>query len=349
MSQAAAGTKLRASRPTREAFFARVVGPDDSLTFVNVTDHIGKPLPFRKPKATLAMSVTDTAVFFSLLHITTKSASKAADKPISMPRGSFAKAQRKLTTLDPVGGGDCLVEFEGEQHRFRIERDGAGLARLHWDDLENDEPVLKLDGRATQLSLTLWSEAAGRPLAISFIGHVGKPGNADTILRAASMVLYSMSGLPEFRILTGIDVVDVPPPANRYAATVASRRSAGRAALELPVWLFSEASLGEPVGSGTVEVEIDLENANPTTNRLLIKLTPGDTLTELFDRYRSTMDGAVMERLRTTLGDDDVSTITYDIVLGSVSVGTVERLVDALKGIGGLDLTETRAREHPAT
>lgn len=347
MSQAKAGSKRRTGRPTREAFFVRVVGPDDSLTFVNVSDHIGKPLPFRKPKATLAMQVTDEGVFFSLLHITAKSASRVADKPISLPRGGFAKALRKLGTLGEIGPDECVVEHEGTVSRFGIERDGAGLVRLIWGDLENDEPVVNIDGRATQMSITLWSAAAGRAVSVSFIGHVGKPGTADTLLRAASMALYSMSGLPEFRILTGIDVVDVPPPANRYAATVASRRSAGRAAYGLPVWLFTEASLGEPVAHGTVEVEIDLENANPTTNRLLIKLYPDETLAELFDTYRTTMDGAVMEMLRARLGDDDIATITYDIVLGSVTVGTVERLVDAIKSLEGLDLTETRARPHP--
>lgn len=346
MSKAPTGGKRRMPRPTREAFFVRVLGPDDTLSFVNITEHLGKPLPFRKPKATLAMSVSEEAVFFSLLHVTTKSASKVADKPAAIPRGSFAKAQRKLSSLEGLNAETCLVESEDGMHSFRIERDEAGLARLLFDNLDDDEPVIDISGRATQLQLFLWSEAANRPIAVSFIGHLGKPGGSDTLLRAASMALYSLSGLPEFRILTGIDVIDVPPPASRYAATVASRRSAGRAVYALPVWLFTDADLSGPIGSGSVEVEVDLENANPTTNRLLTKLTPSEDLSEIFEPYRATLDGAVMEFLRKELGDEDIATITYDIVLGSVTSGTVARLVDSLKGIGGIDLTETRAKQH---
>ena len=339
----------RRPRPAREAFFVRVVGPNDEVTFVNATEHIGKPLPFRKPKATLAMTVSDAAVCFSLLHVSAKAAPRIADRPIIMPRGSFARAERKLATLEGLTEGVCLVEHEGAVHRFELNVDESALARLSWADLEADEPVLEQGGRATQLHLYLWSKAAQRPMAVSFIAHVGKPGTADTLLRAASMALYSMSGLNEFRILSGIDVVDVPPPANRYAATVASRRSAGRALYEMPVWLFTEASLPEPVASGTVAVEIDLENSNPATGRLLIKMTPAPELADLFDQYRTTLDGAIHELLRSKLGDDDIANITYDIVLGSVTEETVARLVETLQEIGGMDLTETRARPHPVS
>lgn len=347
MSPAKTGTRPRASRPTREAFFVRVVGPNDEVTFVNATGHIGKPLPFRKPKATLAMVVSDKAVSFSLLHVSAKAAARIADKPIVLPKGSFARAERKLDALENLGPGACLVEHDGVVHRFELTVDESGLARLSWPDLEADEPVLEQTGRATQLHLYLWSKAAARPITISFIAHVGKPGTADTILRGASMALYSMSALNEFRILSGIDVVDVPPPANRYAATMASRRSAGRALYEMPVWLFTEASLPEPTMQGAVVVEIDLENSNPSTGRLLVKLTPSAELAETFEPYRSTMDGAVQELLRSKLGEDDVANITYDIVLGSVTEETVKRLVEALESIGGMDLTESRARPHP--
>jgi hypothetical protein len=341
------GPRPRRAQPTREAFFVRVVGPNDEVTFVNATDHVGKPLPFRKPKATLAMAVSEKAVCFSLLHISAKAAPRLAERPILIPRGSFARAERKLATLEGLTEGVCLVEHDGAVHRFDLSIDESGLSRLTWGDLESDEPVLEQGGRATQLHLYLWSNAARRPLAVSFIGHISKPGTAETLLRAASMALYSMSALNEFRILSGIEVVDVPPPANRYAATVASRRGSGRAMYEMPVWLFTEASLPEPVAHGGVAVEIDMENSNPATGRLLVKLTPSADVAATFDQYRATMDGAIHELLRTKLGDEDIANITYDIVLGSVTEETVSRLVEALQSIGGMDLTETRARPHP--
>ena len=92
-------------------------------------------------------------------------------------------------------------------------------------------------------------------------------------------------------------------------------------------------------------VEVDLENANPTTGRLLYHIAPSTNLEEVFSEYRSIVDGAITDTLRKQLGEELVQ-ITYEVVLGEVDTGTIGRLRDAVAGMAALDVTPREYRIH---
>ncbi len=51
-------------------------------------------------------------------------------------------------------------------------------------------------------------------------------------------------------------------------------------------------------------------------------------------------------QLRQVLGDDQIADITYDVILGGVDTGTVERLREVGATMQELDVTPTNYRIH---
>lgn len=325
-----------------EKFFVQVAGPDSTVSFFNVTDKLGQDMPFEKPKATCAMRATEDSISFSLLHLTKRSAANVASSKLEMPRGPLAKLERKSNGLGELTEGQLVVEHEGVTHQMSIVRDENGLGTVEMAE-EVDDPTFELPKGAVQLYLYLSSPAVGRTMGVMFIGHLGKPGDTSTLTRAVSMVLFSLTQLVDFRILSGIETVNVPAPPSRWAARKPVRRAQDRAAVIIPTRLFS----GEPalLGHGEVGVEVDLENANPSSGRLLFHYTPSAELEEHFAAFRPIFDSTVASLVATRLGADDVANITYEIVLGAVEFSTIERLKEALETIGALDCTPTQYRQ----
>jgi hypothetical protein len=156
-------------------------------------------------------------------------------------------------------------------------------------------------------------------------------------------VINSLSHLTEFRLLSGIETVALgASPAKPVVTRV--RQKEERAQFEVRGYFFEENAA--PVAQGGVLVEIDLEHANPTSGRLLCAYTPEPHLVEMFERYRSVFDAGVGQALRALLGEDGIEQITFDIVLGGVDQGTVDRLREAGASIGGIDCTPTQFRPH---
>jgi hypothetical protein len=188
--------------------------------------------------------------------------------------------------------------------------------------------------------------AVNRPLAIGFIGHVGKPGTAETVTRVAAMVLNSISHLPDFRILGQIEhcVVPANPARGGGVKKPANKGAQDRVVFKVNTFLFDEQLT--PVGQGAVACEIDLENANPTSGKLLVNYQCEEKLAPVFERYRAELDRAIAGYMRTALGEDTIASITYDVVLGSVTAGTVSLIKDAVKNIPAWDLSPTQSREH---
>lgn len=231
-----------------------------------------------------------------------------------------------------------------ETFRCILKRDSNGVAHI---EAEGDEHIFELPRGALHISLYLASPVAAvkRTLAVGFIGHVGKPGSMETVSRVSAMVLNSISHLPDFRILSQIETVAVPAnPTRGLRPSAAGRRSDDRVQFAVKVFLFDDAL--EPCGVGLVGCEIDLENANPTTGKLLINYTAEDVIAGAFDRYRSVFDTAVAQHLRVQLGEEALSEIVYDVVLGSVSASTVATLRQIGKSTQALDLTPAQFREH---
>ena len=396
----------RVVRPTKEAFYVRVEASDGIIAFYNATEHVGKTMPFSKPRATCAMRVSPDAVSFSLLHLTNKNAAVIAAKPVTLPRGPLSRLERRAISYAPMAADRVVVELSSqpaedavsneavdqngldglfvaedtalesglndlfaedtkstetavvagktgrrpmkpavvETFECTIRRDENGVARL---EAVGEEHVFELPRGAVHVSLYLASPVASikRTLAIGFIGHVGKPGTNETVTRVASMVLNSLSHLPDFRILGGIETCVVPAsPGRGGASKTTAKRTSDKVAFPVHVYLFDEQTA--MVASGYVGVDIDLENANPSTGKLLFVFTPEKALESVFDRYRGVVERAVTDSLFANIGEDVLSNIVYDVVLGSVSAATIDDLKNFGKSIPAFDLTPAQFRVH---
>jgi hypothetical protein len=330
-------------RPKKEALFVRIASTDDSVEFHDVSSFIGKPMPFKNPRATLAMRVTDASVAFSLLHLTKRAASGLVAKDVEFPRGPLARLERRISEMElasPLAVDHLLVDINGETQTYTLVRDSNGVIELVGED-----GAVELPKSALQITIAFRSPNVKQPIIVGFIGHVGKPETTETVRRAAAMVLFSISQLAQFRVITDVETVKVPSAPRSVARP--ARKIDERAGIILPTWLYTSDLAPTLVAQGTVGVEIDLETANPATGRLLMQLTPSDDLIAFFDQYRTSIEHAVTQKLRGFLGDDEIKLITVDIVMGAIEGGTVERLRNALETCAvGFDATPTQVRDH---
>jgi hypothetical protein len=330
-------------RPKKEALFVRIPATDESVEFHDVTSFIGKSMPFKNPRATLAMRVTEKSVAFSLLHLTKRASTGLVAKDVEFPRGPLARLERRIVELESeskIEVDNLLVDVNGEIHHFTMQRDATGLVEINGED-----GALDLPKSALQITIAFRSPNVKQPIIIGFIGHIGKPETTETVRRAAAMVLFSISQLAQFRVITDVNTVKVPSAPRSVARP--ARKNDERASILIPVWLYSSDELPLLVGQGTVAVEIDLEQANPATSRLLLQISPSDDISPVFDPYRTSVELAVNQKLRTYLGDDEIKLITVDIVMGAIESGTVERLRSALATCEiGFDFTTSQVRDH---
>lgn len=350
-------TSRTPTRPVKEKFFVRVPIEQGPVLFCDATAYIGKEMPYAKPQATCAMRVEPDTVYFSLLHISRKNAAEFAAKPIKIPRGPVTKMQKGLQGLD-LESADVWVEIELSEtetllHRYRISRDENGVGRLEIipgfgvGEDKADDPTFDLPIRALEMRLYLRSPRVNRRVAVNFIGHVGKPRTPESVGRAAAMVLNSMSGLAEFRQISGVEAMRVPAPPAKWAARPAPRRDEERVVFSVPVQLFTPEY--NPVGAGDIMVEIDLESINQATGRLLFHVTAPEHMAERFnEEYRQVVVGnALVDAMRRELGDE-LDMVVYEIMLGEVGLGTVDRLRDAAKRVSGIDATPREYRFRDA-
>jgi hypothetical protein len=337
----------------RQATPATTPDPDDLAAVID-PDDLGSVIdPADPPAPTPAVSEPPArrgVVAFSLLHLTKKAATSVVEAPLTIPRGPLARLARKAASADLTAEAMAIevtyTDKDGEAETLSatlgIHRDEAGIISL-----DADEPGgFELPPRALRISLFMLSPVAGqRVLAVGFIGHLGRPGDPTTLVRVASQVLFSISQLTEFRILSGIETVAVPSAPNRHAPRAVVRKPSEQAIIAIPTRLYSGDTPPLPVAEGEVVVEIDLEHANPASNRLLFHIHPDAALAESFEAFRIVFDGAVNSLITQHLGHDDVANITYDIVLGDVDSRTVDRLKEALATMAdGLDCTPTQFR-----
>lgn len=332
-----------AGKTRKEAIFVRVPAPDNTAEFHDATTFIGKPMPFTNPKATCGMRVTSDSVVFSLLHLTKRAATGLVTKTVEIPRGPLARLERRAETLTDLDTNTLVVEFDGKEFRYGVERDSNGVLDI---SPLTDDLTIELPRSALQVTLAMRSPVTNRVLVIGFIGHVGKPGVSEPLRRIAAMVLFSLSQLAQFRLLAELETVVVPaPPRAGYKPPV--RKDADKAQVVVPLWLYSDTTPPSPVANGLVGIEVDLDQANHTTGRLLYQFNPDEVLAPYFETYRAILDSTVSTLVRNHLGDSEVKAITVDIVLGEVSTGTLERLREALGTMAnGLDLTPRLFQHH---
>lgn len=357
-------TKTATAKSTKTAYFARVPDPSGTWSFFNLTEHIGKAMPFTKIQATCAMQVKDDVIAFSLLHCTKAVVATLVAKPIELPRGPLERLDRRAMKYLDLRDDELIVEFDNTVYHLSISRDDAGIAKLELVSIEAKEgaeaqpdpsealpETFELPKGAIHMDLYLRSPKVARTIAVGFIGHVGRPGDPDTVSRCAAKVLNSISQLFEFRMLSSIETIVVPAGPSKWSQQAAALRKVEKdAAVEVPVWLFSApvsaTDVPELLAAGSVVVTVDLENANPATGRLLCHYTPSASLGDLFEGYRTVFEARITSDLQVAIGTEDIATMTFDIVLGVIEPGAIERIEDALKTIKPLDMTTSQVRPH---
>lgn len=297
----------------------------DGEIIVEITERVMKPREETKPEAANEPVVALGDLF------------APAEEPATPLADYFAEATAEAAAAEKGPRPDA--EMKVDLYRVKIRRDENGVATIE----DADDTVIELPKSAVRLSVYFRSPSVPRVLAVGFIGHLGRPGNLESVARMAGLVINSLSHLTEFRLLSGIETVALgASPAKPVVARV--RQKEERAQFEVRGYFFEENA--SPVAQGSVLVEVDLEHANPTSGRLLCAYTPEEHLVEIFERYRSVFDAGVGQAMRALLGEDGIEQITFDIVLGGVDQGTVERLKEAGSSIGGIDCTPTQFRPH---
>lgn len=333
-------TQPKGRNARRESFYVAVQSEDSSVSFFDSTAHLGKPMPFSKPKMTCAVRTDETHISFSLLHLTKKTASTIATAPLEIPRGPLAKLDRRADSLGELAADAVVVDYEGQSYQLKISRDANKVASVEM--AEGDDVAIELPKSSVKLSMFLRSPGASRTIGIGFIGHLGRPGDPSTVCRLTAMVLHSLSLLLNFRILASIETAEIPTPPSRYSAN--TRRREETAEVLIPVRLFSADATPVLLGEGTVGVQVDLAHANPVTEKLLYHYQPSPEILGVFEQFRWIIDDTVTRMVTDYLGADEIGGITFDIVLNAVEAGTVERLRAALATIPALDCIPTQWR-----
>jgi hypothetical protein len=334
----------------KDAFFVQVAGDGDVPRFFDVSDKVGRPMPYVRPTATVAMRATDEAVAFSVLLVSNKTRQTLRELPITMPESPLARLLRKSRANSRLGPNELVCELDGATYRLSLTRDSSGCATIEDTDPERDISFVVPTG-GPKLTLFLRSPVVDRVLAVSVMGarYPAPAGTNESLVRAVSMVLFNLTQLLEFRVLSGIETIDVPPAPSRWRASQPARpvyTDQDEVALTLPVWLF-DGNPPQPVASGHVRVEINLRQANPATGRLLLAVTPDATVAPGFEPFRAQFERSVQHLLTAKLGDTTLGEIAVAVVLGMVEPNQVAMLSESLAELTpGLDLTTDRYRVH---
>ena len=346
-----------ASNPRKEALYVRVKAAEDLPVFINVSDHIGRDYPFastRNLKATCALRVTDSTVAFALTHTTKAKAGRITEAKLALPRGNLRRLEARA---DDLAGEHLLpqqqihVDFQEQTYRFAMTRDDAGVASI---TAIGEELGFELPRHDCRIDVFLRSPVVDRILAVGFSGYFNRPaGTPETLTRATGLILNSLLGLGDFRMLARIEHVSLP--AAPAGPAPAARETSERVRFHTVVQLVQDDS-DTVLGRGPVDAEIDLDHVNPATGQLLYHVAIGEgfqwnpDLPEaldreaLFGRYTAQIAEAVGHLVRQNLGTDEEKSINYDIVLGAVTAGTADRLNQAVAGLPVVEMTTTRWR-----
>lgn len=326
------------SRPLKEAVFIQVRTPDENYIFFDETDSLGRKMKYDRPEATCSMRATTSAVVFSLLKFSNRTRAAAVEKRLELPRGVLDRAERRAEALSKdLPENYIAVEIEDQVFPLTIKRDENGVTTLETPE-GVDDAVIELPKRALRLTIVLRSPRGKKVVAGCFEGHLGKPEDKETVVRLAAFALNLLSGLPAFRLVAGVETVNVPPSPARYAAVRPTRKAADQVRVTVPVRLWTGDENPQPVAQTLVEVRVDLDTANPVSGRLLFHITPDPAAAEVFEAYRTVTSEAALALVSQYLGPDEVTDLVYSIALGELGEGDLERLRSALATVTGLDL-----------
>lgn len=349
----------------KEEFYVRRLFDDDVPVFVDATRFARQELPYplsakKSLKATCGVRTDDEVVAFSLRNYTGRQAEKEVEnvehrdavtgkatatnllRP-RMPRKTLhALTETARTLADRLGDSDTVIaELDGTLHTFKVER-APGGTRLQPQAEEDTSFELPVVG--VRLRIFLRSPIRERVLAYAFSGYLTrKPGEQETVVRAVSLALNSILGLATFRMLSGLDRVDVPPPGAAGAA-----KPAQKVAFTVPVLLFTAEAV--PAARGTVGAEIGLDRVDPVSGGLQLAIADATGLEWnpavsgiTFEVFEKLVTETISTMVHAALGAEPARDIAYDVMLGDVTPASVTALRTATAGLPGVAATPTTA------
>lgn len=373
-----------ATRQTKEEFYVRRLFNNDVPVFVDATRHIRQDIPYplsakKSLKATCGVRTDDEVVAFSLRSYTGRQAEREVEnveaevggKAVSqnllhlrMPRKTMHGLNETARALSAALGDDVIAELgetmyvlaltrtgsEGELKLIgRLDRTETGYIRSEMED----DAQFELPISGVRLRIFLRSPVRERILAYSFGGYLTrKPGEIETVTRATALALNSILGLSTFRMLSGLDTVDVP--ALTPGAGAGLRSASERIAFDVPVLLFTEDNT--PAARGHVTAEIDLDHIDPVTGGLQIVVSEDDRLEwnpavaglVRFETYEQVLAETVASVVHSVVGTDTVRDIAYNIILSELKPETVADLRAATTGFPGLAANPGQAEVRSA-
>lgn len=224
-----------------------------------------------------------------------------------------------------------------DTYECRLTVDESGVARI---EQVGDDTEFELPRFAMNVSVYI-PGVRGRTLSIGWIGFFGKSGKPESVARVGAMVINALSQLADFRILSGIEHVQLgaaPAQATKPQRRVADVEFGTR------VHFFNDQL--EPVAVGNVGVRIDMDNANSASGRLMMHYTPDEQAADVFDTYRNVVDSAISAVFNHELGEVAIRELVYDIVLGEADERSVETLRDIGSKLPALQVTPTAFQQH---
>jgi hypothetical protein len=377
---------METSSQVKEEFYVRRLFDDDVPVFVDATRYARQEIPYplsakKSLKATCAVRLEGEVVAFSLRGYTAKQAERevehiesvAEDRPTSynvlrprMPRRILHELVESARSLAGVLGNEVVVEHDDTLYVLELTRLGAeGGLRLAgklvrrpdggYDrgEIAEGDTEFELPVAGVRLRVFLRSPIRDRILAYAFGGYLTRrPGEIETVTRAAALALNSLLGLATFRMLSGLRRIAVPPRPSGVA--VPERTPEERVLFDVPVLLFTEDET--PAARGPVTAEIDLDRVDPVTGGLQLHLRESDRLewnpvvagTVAFESYHQVLTETAASVVHSILGEDAVRDVAYDIMLSEVGEGTITQLRAATKSMPALVAKPTQAEVRQA-
>ena len=349
----------------KEEFYVRRLFDDDVPVFVDATKYarqeLAYPLSAKKSlKATCGVRTDDEVVAFSLRNYTGRQAEKEVEnvehrdavtgkatttnllRP-RMPRKTLYGLTETARTLADRLGDTLIAELDGKLYTFAVER-GPGGTRLEPAGTE-EEASFELPVSGVRLRVFLRSPIRDRILAYAFSGYLTrKPGEQETVLRAVSLALNSILGLATFRMLSGLDRIEVPSIGSATAS-----RPAQKVAFSVPVLLFTAEAV--PAARGNLGVEISLDRIDPVTGGLQLQIADAGQLewnpavagTASFEVFERVLTDTIAAMVHGSLGADSVRDIAYDVMLGDLGAESVAKVRTATAELPGVAATPTTA------
>ncbi|HEY8482401.1 MAG TPA: hypothetical protein VIL71_21455 [Spirillospora sp.] len=351
---------------TKEEFYVRRLFDDDVPVFVDATRYARQDIPYplsakKALKATCGVRTDNEVVAFSLRNYTGKQAEREVEHVETtvgdrvttqnllrprMPRRTLIGLAETARSLSVVLADKVITELDDDLYVLNLARRGNqgeltlagkltktdnGYVQSEIDDADTE---FELPVTGVRLRIFLRSPVRDRIIAYGFSGYLTRrPGEMETVRRATALAINSILGLATFRMLSGLEQVDVPRAPRGPA--IRQRTPAERVTFTFPVLLFTED--GTPAGRGHVAGELDLDGVDPVSGGLQVLLgkdhklewNPAVAETVKLEDYERILTETIGSVIHSVIGADAVRDLAYDIMLGDLGPEGIAKLREA--------------------